>query len=110
MNPGKMDRRVTVQVRVVSKDAAGGRVETWADAFEGWAEAVRVKQNEAIAADADRNTEERQFRMRYRTGIASGTHRILYQLRFYDITAIEEEGRRESILITCQAVQSLTHV
>lgn len=110
MNPGKMDRRITVQVRTLSKDAAGGRVETWADTFLCWAEVVRAKQTEGIIADADRNTEERQFRIRYRTGIASGTHRIFYQLRFYDITAIEEEGRQDSLLITCRAVQSLTHL
>lgn len=110
MNPGKMDRRITVQTRTLTKDAAGGKVETWADSFDGWAEAVKSKQSEGIVADADRNTEERQFRMRYRTGIASGTHRIFYQLRFYDITGIEEEGRQDSILITCRAVQALTNV
>lgn len=110
MNPGKMDRRITIQVRTLTKDAAGGRVETWADSFDGWAEAVAVKQSEGVTADADRNIEERQFRMRYRTGLASGTHRILYQLRFYDITSIVEEGRQNAILITCRATQSLTNV
>jgi len=110
MNPGKMDRRVTFQTRTLTKDAAGGKVETWADAFDCWAEAVRIKQAEGITADADRNTEDRQFRIRYRSTIASGTHRIFYQLRFYDITGIEEEGRQEAMLITCRAVQALTNV
>lgn len=32
MNPGKLDRRITIQSRVMSKDATGARVETWADA------------------------------------------------------------------------------
>lgn len=110
VNPGRMDRKLTVQRRTLAKDAAGGRVETWVDAYDCWAEAVRTKQNETIAGDADRNIEDRQFRIRYRADIASGTHRIFYQLCFYDITAIDEEGRRDRLLLTCRAVQSLTHV
>lgn len=110
MNPGKLDRRITVQTRTLTKDAAGGRVETWVDAYDVWAEAVMTKQSEAITADADRNTEDRQFRIRYRTGIASGTHRIFYQLRYFDITGIDEEGRQDRLLLTCRAVQALTNV
>jgi SPP1 family predicted phage head-tail adaptor len=109
MNPGRMDRRILVQTRTLAKDAAGGRTQTWADAFHCWAEVVRAKQAEGITADADRNTEERQFRIRYRTGIESGTHRILYQLRFYDIVAVDEEGRQDRLLLTCRAVQALSH-
>ena len=109
MNPGKLDRRITVQVRTLTKDAVGGRVETWVDSFSCWAEAVRVRQTEATVADADRATEERQFRIRHRAGLASGTHRVFYQLRFYDITGIDEEGRQESLLITARAVQALVN-
>ena len=110
MNPGKMDRRVTIQARTLTKDAAGGRVETWADAFDCWAEIVTSKATESVTADADRASEDRQFRIRHKSGIASGTHRLLYQLRFYDITGIIEEGRRDRLLLTCRAVQALTHV
>jgi len=110
MNPGKMDRRLTVQVRTLTQDATGGRVESWADAFQCWGEAVTQKGAEAITADADRATDERQFRIRYKANIASGTHRILYQRKFYDITGIVEEGRRERLLLTCRAVQSLAHL
>lgn len=109
MNPGKMDRRLTVQVRTMTKDAAGGRVETWADAFDCWGEVVRHTAREGIAADADRAQEERQFRIRYKSGIASGTHRVLYQLQFFDITGITEEGRRDRLLLTCRSVQALTN-
>ena len=110
MNPGKMDRRFTVQARTLTKDAAGGRVETWADSFDCWAELVSSSQSEGITADADRNTDQRQFRIRYKAGMASGTHRILYQLRFYDITGITEEGRQDRLLVQCQATQALTNV
>jgi len=101
---------LTVQVRTLTQDAAGGRVESWADAFQCWGEAVTQKGAEAITADSDRATDERQFRIRYKANIASGTHRILYQLKFYDITGITEEGRRDRLLLTCRAAQSLDHI
>jgi SPP1 family predicted phage head-tail adaptor len=110
MNPGRMDRRLTVQVRTLTKDAAGGREEAWADAFDCWGEAVTQKASEGVTADADRATDDRQFRIRYKSGIASGTHRVLYQLKFYDITGITEEGRRDRLLLTCRAVQALAHI
>lgn len=109
MNPGKMDRRLTVQVRTFSKDVTGGRVESWADAFQCWAEVIRQSNSEGVTADADRASDERQFRIRYKSGITSGTHRILFQLKFYDITGIVEEGRKEALILTCRSLQSLTH-
>ena len=109
MNPGKMDRRITVQVRSLSKDAAGGRVESWSDAFQCWAELVSNASNEGVTAGAERSSSDKQFRIRYRSNIESGTHRVLYQLKFYDITGIEEEGRQDRLLLTCRSLQALTH-
>ena len=109
MNPGKLDRRITIQHRQLSKDSAGGRVETWVDSAKVWAQVISQTANEAITADADRSTDDRQFRIRHMAGIASGTHRIFYQLRFYDITGIEQEGRRDFLLVSARAIQSLTH-
>jgi SPP1 family predicted phage head-tail adaptor len=110
MNPGKMDRRITVQVRTLTRDAAGGRVESWADTFDCWAEVVSQKPKEGIVADADRSIDDRQFRIRYKAGLTSGTHRVLYQLKFYDILGIEEQGRQDRLLLTCRATQALSHV
>jgi SPP1 family predicted phage head-tail adaptor len=106
-NPGKMDRRLQVQVRTYTRDATGGRIETWADSYKVWAELVKSTSKESIASGADRAMGDKVFRIRYRTDIASGTHRILYQLKFYDITGIDEEGRKDRLLVTCRSVQSL---
>lgn len=108
MNPGKLDRRVQLQSRVLTKDAAGGRVETWAAAGSLWAEVVTQKQAEGVTADADRNQDERTFRIRYRSGLASGTHRLVYQGRTYDILGITEEGRKSFLHLTTRAVQALS--
>ena len=108
-NPGKMDRRLTVQFRTYTRDATGGKLEAWADSFDCWGELVTTKAKEGIIADADRSQTDRTFRIRYRAGLASGTHRILYQLQFLDILGIDEEGRKNTLILTCRAVQALTN-
>lgn len=104
---GKMDRRITVQVRTATKDDCGARVETWADSFDCWAELVTQNQREAVVSDSEANTDTRQFRIRYKSGLDSMTHRILYNLKFYNITAITEEGRKDRLLIDCKSVRSI---
>ncbi len=109
MNPGKLDRRVVIQVRVFSKDATGSRVETWSDHATVWAELVtaKAKPNEVQIADADRATEVQQFRMRYRT-ITSTGYRLLYRSKFFNITGITEERRQASLLLDTVTYQSLS--
>lgn len=108
MNPGAMDRRIMVQRRDVTRDAAGGVIETWVDQFHLWTEIPKQQGGETLIADGDRASDTRQFRIRYREGIASDTHRIEYQSRFYDIRHIAEEGRRNRLLITAVWNQSIT--
>ena len=108
-NPGAMNRRITVQLRTMTKDGAGARTESWADAFKVWAQPVKQSAREAIVSDADRTSDTRQFRIRYQSALTAGTHRIVYQGRYYDITAVDEEGIRDRMLLTCTAIQSLTN-
>lgn len=108
MNPGKLNRRLTIQERTLTADGAGGRVETWVDAFDCWGELVAQKQTESQKADSDRNEETTTFRIRYKSGLGSGTHRVLYQLRFFDIRGITEEGIKNTLLLDCRAIQALS--
>lgn len=107
-NPGLMNRRITIQERVVSKDATGGRVETWADAFKLWAQLLKDGGNEGTQAEAERSTQTRRFRVRYRSVLESGNYRVLYKLRFYDIESVEEEGVQDRMVLTCKSVKALT--
>lgn len=107
MNPGKLDRRITLQVRVVSKDATGSRVETWADSATVCAELVQARGSEAVKADSDRYQTSQQFRIRHRE-INPADFRVYYKSRFYDIQSVTEEGRRNSLLLDTVATQALT--
>ncbi len=109
MNIGKLDRRIELQARALTQDAAGSRIETWAKVMDLWAELVAPRQSEGIIADADRVSDTREFRIRYRAGISATTHRVLYGGQAFDITGITEGGRREWLALTCTAIQPLTH-
>jgi SPP1 family predicted phage head-tail adaptor len=107
MNPGKLNRRLTVQVRTYTRDAAGGVAEGWADAYQIWAEMLSHAQEEKLVSDADRSIDNKHFRIRYRSGLTSGTHRILYKLKFYDIEGITDEGINTTQILKCRAAQAL---
>lgn len=107
MNPGKLDRRIVLQVRVLSRDATGSRVETWADSATVCAEFVRQTGREANLADAERSQEQQQFRIRFRN-INATDYRVLYRSKFYDIRGISEEGRTEFLLLDTVATHALT--
>ena len=103
-----MNRRLQVQSRTMTKDAAGARSEAWVNSFKCWAELMTHKAAERVLGDSERTVDEKNFRIRYQSTLTAGTHRILYQLKFYDIIGITEEGIRDRMVLTCRAVQSLT--
>lgn len=105
MKSGKLDRRITIQVRTVVTDALGGETETWADEFPVWAERETQSATErfvTVQKVADVNT---LFRIRWVENIANDvgpkTHRLTYRGRVYEILAVVEIGRREGMWIGC---------
>jgi len=103
-----MNRRLTIQERVMSKDSAGGRVESWVDAFKVWAQLLADKGSEGTVADAERGEQVRRFKIRHQATLKASTHRVLYKLKFYDIEGIEEEGINDRQILTCRAVSAIT--
>lgn len=107
MNPGKLDRRIVIQVRTLTKDATGTRVETWSDHATVWAQYVQHRAGASVIADTDRTQDDQQFRIRTRA-INPTDHRILYRSKFYDIKSVSDEGRGEYLLIDAVATQSIS--
>lgn len=110
MNIGKLNRRITIQERATTRDAIGGVVETYNDIAKVWAELVVSNGQEQDIADAKRARETATFRIRHVRNLSAGKNRILYQMRFYNITAIIEEGIRNTLLIEGETVSKLTHI
>lgn len=107
VNPGQMDRRITIQQATITRDEMGGEAVSWADQYLLWAEIPKQQGGESLVADGDRASDTRQFRIRYRAGISPTIHRISYQDRIYDIRHIAEEGRGNRLLLTAVWNQSI---
>lgn len=107
-NAGKLDRRVTIQQRTLTKDNTGTRVETWEDIAEVWAEYVTHRGTVAPVADAERGQDSQQWRIRWRTLTPATNYRIIYGGSTYDIESVTQEGRKNTLLLDTIAIQSIS--
>lgn len=102
-NPGKMDRRITLQTRTVAANAYNEPIETWATLATVWA-ALEYPITGSDEETADKLNIARQrvhFTIRYRddTGYVE---RVLYNSEVYDIERIAEIGRNQYLKLTTE--------
>lgn len=104
MNIGKLDRRIQIQSRILTKDDAGGIVESWQDVCHSWAEKIEDRGKQSEVADADRADNQGLWRIRYKAimrGVSSaGIYRFIYGGEVFDITHTKEEGRKIAMILT----------
>jgi SPP1 family predicted phage head-tail adaptor len=112
MNPGLLDRRLSLLQRAVTADGAGSPVETWSDAGILWGQRVEVRGNEAQSSGANRSTVAASYRVRYRSDLAaadaSGKFRVHTDGRDHDILSALEDAsqpRRSYMLLSLSYVQ-----
>lgn len=101
---GKLDRRITIQARTTTRGTAGSAVVSYADEATIWAERVDLTGGKLRASAALRADASQVFRIRYRPTLTE-QHRIRYNGRSYDILQIDEEGRREGMLVQARFVE-----
>ena len=111
-NPGKMDRRVAIEKRTLTADAAGGMLETWSLQANVWAEKVEERGKQSEVADEDRAENETKWRLRYKSFLigvsASSGYRIKYKGETFDITHAKEEGRQNTHLLTTLTTEGIS--
>jgi SPP1 family predicted phage head-tail adaptor len=107
LNPGRLDRRITLQSSAATRDGAGGNVLTWSEVATVWAQEVSTTGREFRAAGALRAETTIAFRIRY-LNTAAPAMRISYNGKLYDILSVVEEGRRESQLIQAATATGIT--
>lgn len=113
MNPGKFDRRITIQELTTSKNSNyGSENETWADKWTLWAQFESyyrgVTGKEEYEADKQTAVSEVVFRIRYKEALMGGEkkYRVLFNNRTYDINEIREDieqYRRSYMKLICDA-------
>jgi phage head-tail adaptor, putative, SPP1 family len=94
MQAGRLDRRITLQQRVLTRNTQREEVVNYADLGEVWAQKVDMGGREYFAAQQTKAEKTTRFRIRYRPDIVS-IHRVVYDGVAYDVNAHSEIGRRE---------------
>jgi SPP1 family predicted phage head-tail adaptor len=109
MNPGKLDRRVTIQVRVQQTGTDGFVTESWVDLFSVYAARENVAASRRSSDGLDISTSGEVFTVRYRAGISTA-HRLIFEGRPYAITSVTEIGRRDGMRLTAETAANPAQV
>ena len=97
-----MDRRATLQTRVLSRNTQGEEVVTYSDLAEVWAEKWDLKGREWFSAQQLNADVTTKFRIRYRSDVTV-LHRIVCDGIYYDIQHVAEVGREGGLEIMAVA-------
>lgn len=100
MQAGALDRRVTWQTAVTSKDATGNDVKTWSTAFETWCEKLALTGAEVIQAGENVDEQTVKIGIRHRADL-SPVDRFQFEGKTYKVHSIVEtkNGRRAGLEI-----------
>lgn len=96
---GNLDRRITIQGNTPTASDSGGDVDNWADVATVYAEKVENRGDERFATQQLVGHAVVTFRIRWSdtVKVVTDKHRIVFDGRTYNITAVREIGRREGI-------------
>jgi SPP1 family predicted phage head-tail adaptor len=102
-NPGKMDRRITLQSRTVTPNVYSEPIETWEDVCTVWAAVDYPKTGSDEMTEKGLNIARQrvEFTIRYRLNVGF-VERIIYNSETYDIERIAEVGRSQYLKITAE--------
>lgn len=107
-NPGRLDRRITLQSSASARDAAGGTVLTWSSlATSVPAEKNPPRGGRMFAAEAKHQEASTIFRIRYRTDVTAFM-RLIHGAATYEITHLVEVGRAQFLDLECRALDQPT--
>lgn len=114
---GELDRRMSILSRGTSsgsepyqdaigqvQDGLGQIVETWTPAASTYAKRLELRTSDAARAGERDTYAISRFLIRYRKDITT-RHRVIVDGTTFDILAIDELDRRESMILTVQEVR-----
>lgn len=109
MNPGKLDRRITIQELTVTRGDSGCVIEGWSELDTVWAEKIEEGSREFRSAGALHAEMTRLFRIRHRSDITT-KHRISFGGRLHDIlgTVPDDNGRSNYMLLPAKYTEGLS--
>jgi SPP1 family predicted phage head-tail adaptor len=99
---GKLDRRLTIQRKVVTTSPSGEQIETWSSVAVVWGEAKPLPGDEKFGDQQLIASSIMTFRIRWRTDMTV-QDKIIHWGKTWDILDIREIGRREGLEIDAKA-------
>ena len=102
MQAGKLDRRITIERSIETKDALGGIVYQWLPFKTVWAAALPISDGERWRAQEVAADVTTRFQIRWGAGVTAKDW-IVYEGRSYDVKGVKEIARREGQEITAAA-------
>jgi SPP1 family predicted phage head-tail adaptor len=84
MHSSRLDKRITLQTKSVTRDAMGGEVITWTDEVSVWAAVEPLNGREYFSAEQMQSEIDIRFIIRYRSGVTSAW-RVLWEDNPYNI-------------------------
>ncbi len=104
VDAGKLNRRITIQQRVQTKDADGGIVDAWSDFAENiWSNVIYLDSVERKATNAGgiKLEAKTRFIIRYLSGITN-TMRVSFNSQHYNIRHINDfDDKHAYMIISC---------
>ncbi len=102
MNPGRLNRRVTLQSQTVEQDAVGQAKLVWSDVATVWAAIWPLRGKELYAAQQANSEIEVRIRIRYISGVKP-TMRALCSGRVFEILyVIDPDLRHVTLDLMCR--------
>ena len=95
MNPGRQDRKVTIERYTVAQDAAGQETRTWSTLRQPWARLLPVRAGKETEDEGEERVawEWQRFRIRYSSTDITTKDRVQYNGRTWDILEATDIGR-----------------
>jgi SPP1 family predicted phage head-tail adaptor len=97
-DPGKLDRRITLQKYTSTTNEFGELIETWEDIGSCWASKRELAGTERFAAAQLQAQVDTVFTIRYRSDVEP-RWRAVCEGETYDIQSIAELNRREFLML-----------
>jgi SPP1 family predicted phage head-tail adaptor len=106
MEPGKLNRKVSIRQRGSTQDAIGQPIETWTEITGGslWANIRHPRGAESLRADKDVSIVQASIRIRRRTDVTAAM-RVYFGSTVYEIKAVlPDERDRNYVDLSCEVV------
>ena len=93
MNAGTLDRRITIEQRIDTRDAFGEPIAAWTPLAVVWASLESLQGQELIETQETNAKRKARFRIRWRDDVTEKT-RVAWDGEVWDINQVNEIGRR----------------